>query len=162
MADEVKPTPPRDPVPPITRDRMRFGESAILRMMIEVPAGQQPEDLLTVAYWTHVANELVQACQQGIVFFDCRCEDGTWYAEYLLRDAGQNWAKVDLLRKHKLNPMTPERRFTLLPGHTVTFGGQHVKWRVMRDSDQKVLRDKFNTEGDAYGWLSEYSKSLAA
>jgi hypothetical protein len=72
-----------------------------------------------------------------------------------------NWAKVVLLRKHDLGVFAPEKQGVLLPGHSVSYGGTHVLWRVIRDADKKVLKDKLKTEGDGYAWLAGYAKQVA-
>ncbi len=116
----------------------------------------KPEDCEAVGYWAHVAQYLkagdrIEACS----------EDGSWFAEFLVRDSGVNWAKVVTLRKVDLGAFSPERQVVLLPGHSIKYGGTHVLWRVIRDVDGKVLKDKLKTEGDAVAWLATYAKQVA-
>src|SRR5690348_15759454 len=112
---------------PIGLDRMRNAEHGKCDLVFHVPAGLEPEQLLPVAYWTHVASHFVLATRPGVCHLHCYSEDGRWYAEYLVRDAGQNWAKVSLLRKHALESVHLERRFTMVPGHTVQWSGNFTK-----------------------------------
>lgn len=124
---------------------------------IQVPTGIDPQDMLPVAYWTHIAQQLTP-----FAHIHAYAEDGAWYAHFLVRDNGTNWAKVALLQETRLEKISPDRRVVILPGHTVGWAGTFAKWRVVRDADNQVLRANFNTEGDAYAWLSEYAKSVAA
>lgn len=116
----------------------------------------EPEDMLSAAYWSHIAAELKE-----FDLIEAHAEDGKWDALLRVLDAGQNWAKVHLIWKTRLESVNHDRRPVLLAGHSVNHGGAISKWRVVRDADSKVLRDKFVTEGDAYAWLSEYAKSVA-
>lgn len=154
-AQKVIDTEPKK-TPPLHAMRKSLAEHKRNIWHLEVDIGVEPQDMLTVAYWTHVANELRQFDR-----IEAHAEDGAWYAEFLVRDVGQNWAKVSLLREIKLESISPERRILILPGHTVAYGGTFSKWRVVRDVDNKVIRDKFATEGDAYAWLTDYAKTVA-
>ncbi len=142
---------------PIHPMRVGLVEHKEQALHLQVDIGVDPEDMLPVAYWTHIAQQLLP-----FTHVHAYAEDGSWYAEFLVREVGQNWAKVALLRKVMLEKISPERRIVILPGHTVAWGGTFCKWRVIREADNSVLRDKFNTEGDAYSWLTEYAKSIAA
>lgn len=156
------PEAPPKIIAPLTPDRLAQFEFSVAQYRAYVPSGLQPEDLLTVAFWTHFGGLFQDARKHGEVFVVAIAEDRKWLARYWVIDAGVNWAKVALLDKSEIEPVTLERRIMLLPGHSVANAGVFAKWRVVRDADQKVLRDKFETEGDAYAWLSEYAKSVAA
>lgn len=149
------PKPPRE-VPGLQAIRRTLAEQRRNIWHIEVDAGIEPSEMLAPSYWAHVAREFRQADR-----IEAHAEDGAWFAEFLVQDAGTNWAKVACLRAVKLESINPDRRGLILPGHTVAFGGNFAKWRVVRDVDKHVLRDKLNSEGDAYAWLSNYAKTVA-
>jgi hypothetical protein len=155
-------------VRPITIDRMKQAENVAPRWVFVLPAGIEPDDILPVAYWSHTAAIFKAALERGAYDIELIviAEDKSWRGELLVVDAGVNWARVVFktieggkrfitklggLQAHKI---------VLLPGHTVNFGGIFAKWRVVRDADGAVLRDKCNTEGDAYAWLSDYAKTV--
>lgn len=144
-------------VEPIHPMRVSLVEHKEQALHIQVPYGIEPRDMLPVAYWTHIAQQLTP-----FTHIHAYAEDGAWYAEFMVRDNGVNWAKVALLREVRLEKINPERRIVILPGHTVGWAGTFSKWRVIRDADNQVLRSNFATEGEAYAWLSEYAKSVAA
>ena len=158
MADSQEKAPRS--IPPISMDRVSQAESTIIAFRILTPPGVEPDDLLTVAYWTHFAGLLKDAQRQGEVFVHAFSEDNRWYARYLLRAAGDNWARVQLLEKHVLDVVDPRMKVAILAGFSVNHGGKIAKWRVVRDADAKVIRDKFETESEAYAWLVEYSRSV--
>lgn len=146
-------------VRPASAERLGLAEHKELHYHYEVEAGVEPEDLLSVAHWTHIAAQLRQFTQ-----INAWAEDLRWYAEFLVIDVGANWAKVVMKKGSvtKIEKLDPQRKVVMLPGHTVAHGGTFAKWRVIRDADNMVLRDKFATEGDAYGWLADYAKSIAS
>lgn len=143
-------------VKPASEERLGLIEHKVLQYHYEAEAGTDPQDMLSVAYWTHIAAKLRPFTQ-----IYAWAEDLSWYAEFLVIDVGANWAKVELKMHKKLGKLDTQRRVVMLPGHTVSHGGTFAKWRVIRDADNMVLRDKFATEGDAYGWLADYAKSIA-
>lgn len=143
--------------------QMRLMEIAHNRWTLDVVSSTQPEDCLSMAFWSHIAAQLRP--QDEITIWS---EDMSWCAEYLIIDSGQNWAKAVfkeagdkpiLTRMKAFQPMT---RGVMAPGYTVGNGGTMVKWRVVRDADAKVIRDKFQTESDAYAWLADWSRSQGA
>lgn len=157
-----KDSKPARVIAPLDPARMKLAEFGIVNVCVYVPSGVEPEDMLSVAFWSNVATVFGLAKQKGECFIEAFADDGRWYARFLVREAGRNWAKVSLLSQAKLEPVDISKRIAIVPGHTVSHGGAFAKWRVVRDTDQKVLRDKFATEGDAYAWLTEYAKGLAA
>jgi len=142
-------------VPELTFSRLGMGEHKRNVWHVDIPVNTEPNDLVAVAYWSNIAHRLRQ-----FDIIECWCEDSSWFAECRVLDAGHNWAKVAVMRSVKLDAFDPQQRFMLLPGHRVEFAGNFAKWRVIRESDAKVLRDKCLTESDAYTWLAEYAKSV--
>jgi len=152
----------------ITAERMKQSEANTARYDIVLHAGTEPDDLLPVSFWSHLAQTFQAAKLQGDVELTVYTEDLKWKARLTVVDAGNNWARVvydtteDGKRLITKLGGLQAHKVVFLPGHTVNFGGVFSKWRIVRDSDGKVLSDKHNTEGDAYAWLSSYAKSIPA
>jgi hypothetical protein len=169
MAEAVKTLPPDEParlVAPLTIDRRQQAEFSRMVYTVILPAGVEPDDILPVAFWTHFGEELRLAKLQGEVEIIATAEDLKWRGELIVVDAGANWARVCFKTTEdgkrfitKLGGLQAQK-VVMLPGHTVNYSGVFSKWRVVRDADGKMLRDKFNSEGDAYSWLSDYAKSI--
>lgn len=163
------PEPTAEPrrVPQLTMDRVQQAEFSRVLYTVILPAGVDPDDILPVAYWAHFGETLRVAKLQGEVEILVTAEDLKWRGELIVVDAGANWARVVFKTTEdgkrfitKLGGLQ-SHKIVMLPGHTVNYAGVFSKWRVMRDADNKMLRDKFNTEGEAYSWLSEYAKSVS-
>jgi len=121
-----------------------------------------PESGVTIAdlkrpqYWSHVAADLRPGDR-----IEVRAEEGNYFAELYVLDAGANYAKVAVLRECELEVVEPGND-GLPAGFSVLWSGPHTKWRVLRDEDKKVLKDGFQQKTDAFTWLMAYSKSVAA
>jgi hypothetical protein len=171
-AQKSPPPPPAAPpgpariVPQITPDRMKQREHNTAAYDIVLQAGVEPDDILPVAYWSHLAETFRAAKLHGDVELTVMTEDLKWRGELVVIDAGVNWARVVFKTTEngqrfitKLGGLQPQK-IVILAGHTVNYAGIFDKWRVVRDSDGQVLTRNHNTEGECYTWLSEYAKSI--
>jgi len=142
---------------PVHPTRMFPHEARVRQLLIIPETGTEPEDGLDPTFWAHIARDL-----QEFAEITAYCEDWSWRATYVVVEAGPNWAKVKLLEKHRFDKHTVEGRSFVLPGYTIEHKSSFTKWRVVREVDGQVVRDKFVTKADAEAWLVEYAKSLAA
>ena len=85
-------------------------------------------------------------------------EDGSYFAELIVRSAGRQHAKLSELRKVDLEAIAvdTDSRFR------VAFQGAHKKHVVVRTRDNTPLQGGFDTAESAYAWLLANVKSLAA
>lgn len=165
-APAPKPDEPGRLVPQLLMDRVKQREHNTVQYDIILQAGVEPDDLLPVAYWAHLGGMFEAAKKQGDVELTVLTEDLKWRGELVVVDAGANWARVAFKTTEdgkrfitKLGGLQ-RNKIVFLPGHTVNYAGVFSKWRVVRDADNQVLRDKCNTEVEAYTWLAEYAKSI--
>lgn len=117
--------------------------------------GTTIEDMKAESYWAHVAKFLKPWDK-----IEVRAEDGSYYAEFIVRDSGRNWAKVELVFSHTFGTAGVEARPLADPEYIVKYAGPHAKYRVMRKSDNSVMRDGFATQADGDQWVKEHIKSL--
>jgi hypothetical protein len=119
--------------------------------------GATIDDVLKPEYWAHVAHKLKPGHRIEIL-----AEDGSWFAEILVRDVGRVWAKVALLRHKEFDgPISNEAGSWadhLRIRHLV--GPQ--KWRVERKSDGAVLRHGLETRDAAETWAKSHLQAMAA
>lgn len=150
MAEKEKERPPLHP------SRMQLAEHRRQIWHIVPEHGTAFADLLSPAFWSHVSRQMKPADR-----IEVSAEDGSYFAELIVIDAGMQFAKVAVLREVKLETVEPAAP-AVLDGHKVEWAGPHSKFRVLRTVDRKVLKDGFATRADAHAWLAGYSKSLAA
>ena len=143
-------------VPAISEQRMKLQDNRRNTWFFDVPVGVTPDDLQEPKFWAHVSRKLRQ-CDK----VECICEDFSWFAELMVGDAGLGFATMIELRRRDLREVTPsETGVGVLPGHSVSYGGTHALWRVIRDVDKQVLKDKCTTKGEALQWLGNYSRTV--
>lgn len=93
-----------------------------------------------------------------------RVDTGDWYAELLVLQAERNWARVCVLRyldfteetERSSEPVTAD---SPLMDYKIQFRGPHLKYSVIRKSDNEVLKEKCENKGEAQFWLDNYLKS---
>lgn len=153
---------------PVTIARLRQVEQTRVKYELIVPAGLEPTDMIEdVAFWSHLAGRF-KDCRERCCTVDLIvvAEDESWEAEMRVIDAGSNWAKVVFKTTAEGVPLITRWGIAaptdaaVLPGHVVEWGGVYSKYRVLRLSDRKVLRDNVNTKGEAYSWLADYAKTV--
>ena len=115
----------------------------------------RPEDLLSRSYWSHVATRLKPWDKVEVV-----ADDGTWWAEFLVLEAGRTWAKVEMLRHKSLTSSdVSESQATAMLPYEVVHRGTDSKWSVIRKSDRAVMHEGEETQGGAIDWLNERLKA---
>src|SRR3546814_19085233 len=94
-------------------DRFTTAEHRRLVWVAEVEAGTTPADLEAPSYWAHVAHMLKPALgdkRRQINKIEAYAEDGSWYAEALVRRIGASELFVKVLRVEMLDDRSEERR----------------------------------------------------
>lgn len=112
------------------------------------------DEILMPEFWGNVA----QTLRPGD-FIEIFSDDSSYFAELLVVDCGQRWAKVAVLQYKELAPHTPE---ALHPEYDIRWGGNTARFKVVRLSDKETLKDNFAAKLDAEIWLKDYHKALAA
>lgn len=122
---------------------------------VVVEAGVPLEAVLDPGFWAHISAKL-----RPFDKIEIDTDDGAWYAEVKVRDAGTRYAKVAtiayvLYKDHvEVDQGSPS-----LPDHIVKFRGPIEKWCVLRGAD--VLQKQIGTKAEAYAWLGQYTRSVA-
>jgi hypothetical protein len=155
MAEKDKAEKKPELEPAVHPNRMKLAEHAFRMWRLIVTNPTTVEDLKRPEFYAHLARQwkpgdLVQVMPDNRSFF----------AELLVIDASSQYAKVDILRHKELEKVQPGK--AMLPGYSIEYAGDHEQWRVIRESDRKVLKSGHATQGDAYSWASNHAKALAA
>lgn len=124
---------------------------------ITVPNATTKEDLLRPEFWAHVARDLKPEDVMHV-----RTEDGSYRAELLVLDRGTFGAKMGVKNEYRFDSVEPSEQSSVPKGHKVEWSGPHTKFRVVRESDRKVLKDGFENKTEAFSWLVNHGKALAA
>lgn len=154
MADKAK-ADEKSERPALHPHRMKQAEYVYERWRMTVENGTTTEDLKRPAFYAHIAQHL----RPGSII-EVMPDNRTFFAELLVLDAGPQYAKVHALRHVEIEAL--KMGGSVFPGYTVEFGGDHVKWRVLREADRKALKDGLPTQTDAFAWLANHLKAMAA
>lgn len=134
-------------------DRMQLAEFARAVYTV-VPEVDTPFDaLLDPGYWAHVAAKLAPWAR-----IEVQAEDGSYFAELLVQDAGRLFAKVAVLRHVELTAVEVTG-MTSAAGYAVKWRGPKLKWSVMRGGD--ALKDELPSKDEANNWLTGHLKAVA-
>jgi hypothetical protein len=116
-----------------------------------VPDAATPfEDILKPEFWAHVAFKMKPTDR-----IEVNAEDGAYFAELMVIDAGKAYAKVALMRKveftkHEVAADSDEFTVTHNP---------HKKWRVIRVADKTVMAEELPTKADGLAWIANHKKA---
>ncbi len=149
----MKPEEP-DPIVPLEPALMRLAENARNVWRIDVSPTLKPEDLLEASYWSNVGFQM----RHGDIV-EAETEDRSWYAEYLVADAGKNWARLAIKSIVKMDAKAPGIQDRLLAGYDIQWGGNVAKWRVVRLADKKVIQDKFESRAACEWFFTQWGQS---
>lgn len=142
-------------VVPLQVTRWQFGEFTNARHSVSPAAGTAWDDILRPEFWANITR-----LSAGDII-EVRPEDASYYAELYVLRRERTSATVAVIRE----PVKLEAAYKPLPGEVkfkVEFAGSLAKWRVLRESDKSMLRDKFGTEAEARRWLADYERMVAA
>lgn len=119
------------------------------------PEPNTPLDaLLEPKYWAHVSAKFRPRDR-----IEVDAEDGSYFAELIVADAGRLFAKVNLLRKYELTPVEMKE---ISPDFEVRWAGPHAKWRVVRKSDRGLIKEGFENRQEAEMYLQSHVRAMAA
>ena len=133
----------QEKIPSLAPDRMQVGDFVRQVVCVTVEVGTKPEWLLDPQFWAHVANKV-----RPYDRIEARCDDGEFFAEYLVLQRGPQWLKVVPLSMHKLGAdMANEDEPTK---HKVMWLGPKLKFCVIRKSDSARVQEGIEAKADAY------------
>lgn len=155
MPAAEKPAEAPHRVVPLQVTRWQIGEFMNTRHSVAPASGTPFEDLLRPEFWANITR-----LRAGDII-EVRPEDQSYYAELYVLRRDRTSATVAVVRE----PVKLVAAYKPLPGETsfkVEFAGSHGQWRVLRLSDNTMIRDRFGSEGEARAWLVQYERMLAA
>jgi hypothetical protein len=135
-----------------------FGLTEYMRVSytVNLEAGIMPEDLLKPSFWSNVSYKL-----KPLDLVEVRAEDGSYYGQLLVRDRGRSWAKVEYLPGFPmLFKDITEVPAMVVDEYSIVWKGPQYKFRVMRISDNHVMKDGFTDKEAARKWVIEHMKAL--
>lgn len=144
----VKPAPLRT----LQAGRVREAVASFNTWCVDVDHGVTPDDLKRTDFWVHNAKMFRIGDEVRV-----QCVDGSFVAYLLVRNVGPKDVKMLVREVHNFDAF--EQNVSQVPaGYKVTWRGTIAKWGVIRGAD--VLKEQFDTSGDAVRWLDNHLKAL--
>lgn len=134
-------------------ERFALVEEKQAQFVVDIPANVTLQDVIEPGFWAHVAEQMHPLDEIKV-----RAEDGSWIAYLVVAWCERNYAYVVLDRKIDLN-VSKEAPVNSVK-HRVDWKGPHMKYCVIRNSDNKMLREGETKDG-ATRWLREYELGQA-
>ena len=105
-------------------------------------------------YWSHVSKRLVPFTEISV-----RCDDGTYYAKFLVLDCGPGWAKVHLLNWWDL--VAADAAAAQSPAgseddYEIVWKNNTLKHVVIRRADQQLMHSGEARKTAAQEWLKDH------
>lgn len=130
-------------IPSLAPDRMQVGDFVRQWVCVTVEVGTKPEWLLDPQFWAHVANKV-----RPYDRIEVRCDDGEFFAEYLVLQRGPQWLQVRQLSMHKLGADIADDAESTK--HKVMWCGPKLKFCVIRKADQARVQEGIDDKAEAY------------
>lgn len=119
--------------------------------------GVTPDDLLKPQFWAHVSGKL-----KPLDTVEVRAEDGSFYAELLVRDKGRGFAKVVFLPGYPLmfSDIVDIPAMDVGGEYEIVWKGPQNKFRVVRKTDNHTMKEGFTDKESGRKWVVEHVKAL--
>ena len=140
-------------------DRGRFHLAAHQRQdyVAIIPHDHSLEMIEQPGYWSTIANQC-----KPFGRIEARAEDGSWIAEFLIKEVGRQFITVARLQLYRLTTEdVAQTQVAQAVGYSVLYRGQHELWGIKRLSDDQMVHSKEATRDGAAAWLKEHLKALA-
>jgi hypothetical protein len=151
-AAALSPTPKS--IPQLHPSRFALAEHKRNVYFVTPPEATTLDDVLQPVFWSHVAARLRPTDRVEV-----HAEDGSWFAELAVRDAGHLHAKLVPLRVFEFDAIEPQASSA---DHEVCWKGPHHRWAVMRLSDRQLVKSECASREEAQMWLAGNAKMLRA
>lgn len=116
--------------------------------------GTPPAALLDPHFWAHVSAKMSVGD-----LIEVLAEDGSYFAELLVRDVGNLFAKV-AFKSPVVEFSKAEDEREVPAGYEVKWRGPKLRFGVLHGRD--VLKDGFVDKAEAHTWLDDLLKNKAA
>jgi len=140
--------------------RVQYSETARNSFFITIPAETPIDAVLQPAYWKHVSKKFSPYTRIEVV-----TDDGEYFAELLVLNAGDNWAVVKKLSYHDLNNVADIKEAEKHNGLELKYRGPHYKWCVMRKNPENnqmdVIKEGFDRKEEAARELAQYARTIS-
>ena len=110
-------------------------------------------DILDPAFWAHVAAEM-----NPFDIIEARWEDGSRIVNLRVVYCERTYAKVKIISTEDLADESKEVPAESLK-HRIDWKGPHLRFCVIRNSDNEILSQGHKERGQASAWMTDYERT---
>lgn len=138
----------------LATDRIQLAQHMRNVWYVTPEFGTPIEALLEPQFWAHVSAKMKPRDR-----IEVDAEDGSYFVELRVEDAGRLFAKVVVLRQCDFTVVEAQEQ---APEYKVMWAGPHAKWRIVRAVDKGLVKDGLETRQAAEQYLVSHAKAMAA
>lgn len=136
----------------IVPNRVQMAEHGRNAWLATTPNADHPEDFLEPAYWGHVSKNF-----KPYDLVEVRTDDATFWGQYVVLASDRTWAKLHPIHEVRLPSMKVD---DVDPRFRIEHKGPHLKYCVIRASDNSAVREGEQERGGALRWLEGYLRTI--
>lgn len=139
----------------LNQARCAHSEFANTSWTITVEANTTLETVMSPSFLANVASHM-RPYDKIMV----RTDDGVWYAELLVLTAGRTWVKTKKLVEVRLTTQDVEiTESDKFDSYEIKHRGPHLKFCIIRKSDNEPVREQLETKEAASTWLHDFVRA---
>jgi hypothetical protein len=139
----------------LATDRIQLAQHMRNVWYVTPEHGTPIEALLEPQYWAHISAKLKPRDR-----IEVDAEDGSYFVELRVEDAGRLFAKVVILRRCDFSAAAEPQGESA--EYKIGWAGPHAKWRIVRTKDKGLVKDGLETRQAAEQYLVSHAKAMAA
>lgn len=134
----------------------RMKEASFIRnwWVVTVEEGTDRKDMLKPDFWAHLAQQF-----RPYDRIEVRCDDDSFFAEYLVLSCDRTYAKVKEEGWTKLTSEETVQDEEILQDYAHKWRGPQLKHCVIRKSDSACVAEGFDNKDDAFKWIAEKKRA---
>lgn len=148
----------KDAIEPVKllEHNFKLAETMHNTWFVTAPESVTIEDVLVPEFWTHCAR-MLRPCDEIKVY----SESGKFRLHLHVRAVSRVAARVDVLSRHEFK-VEGSAVEVLGDKYTVKWRSPQSRYAVYRVADNSLVKDRFQSEDDAYTYIRDLDRTLAA
>lgn len=141
--------------PALKESRFETAQAARNLWCVTTEPGTTKEQIMQPDFWAHVARQM-----QPFDKIEVRCDDSSYYGEFIVLDVGRNEARIREINFVSLEYKPELIEQTSMSGLEPAWRGPKLRWCVERKHDKARLVDGLADKADAYTWITNHEKKV--
>ena len=128
--------------------RLNLAEHSWRHWSANIPEGVELKEILQEDFWTHYHKQI-----RPMDIVTAMREDGAWEAWLRVMFVSPAGVKMEIMFSKEYDTIDEQEAATLSDIYDVKWGGPSAKFRVIRLSDNTVIKDGFHPKSEAFAYI---------